>query len=88
LLKQLGIDAAILRKRADGSAIAFSQAEIPALGAVIATLLEELPTTGSDFALLAPPLRLVGMVHHHQQIWWTTPDPAIAAVLRGVPLEG
>jgi hypothetical protein len=87
LLNQLSIDPANLRDRADGSAIAFAPAEVPILSIAIATMLENLPATNSDFALLTPPLRLVGMVHHHQQIWWTTPDPAIAAALRELPLE-
>jgi hypothetical protein len=87
LLKQLGIEASVLKDRADGSAIAFAPDENAILTTAIATLLEKLPATGSDFSLLAPPLRVVGMIHHHQQLWWTTADADIAGVLRDIILQ-
>jgi hypothetical protein len=87
LLEQLGIEASVLKDRADGSAIAFAPDENAILTTAIATLLEKLPASESDFSLLAPPLRVVGMIHHHQQLWWTTADADIAAVLRGIILQ-
>lgn len=84
-LPGLGIDPAPLRDRADGSAISFEPQETPALTGAIAALLTNLAT--SDFALLAPPLPLIGLIHHHQQLWWTTPSATIATLLRELPLD-
>jgi hypothetical protein len=82
LLGNIGVDAESLRDRTDGSAIAFAPDELAALKLAAATLLDRL--TGSDFAVLMPKTRLVGTIHHHRQIWWTTDDAGIHAKLREI----
>jgi hypothetical protein len=79
LLPEFGLDPAALRERNDGSAIAFSPDDAPALRSAIQRLLTSL--RGSDFQVTFPDHHTACTVHHHQQLWWQTTDPAVAAGL-------
>ena len=37
--------------------------------------------TTSDFQLSFPGLPAVCTIHHHKQLWWTTVDPSLHALL-------
>jgi hypothetical protein len=74
-LDACGVDPDALRPRTDGSAIAFDPGD-PAALALIRALLTDLKA--SDFAVLFPAHRHLVTLHHHQQIWWQTPDADLA----------
>ena len=74
-LSAAGVDPQILRGRTDGSAVAFDAGD-PACPALLEVLLTHLNT--SDFAVLFPKHRHLVTVHHHQQLWWQTPDTTLA----------
>ena len=79
LLTTLGIDPSTLRDRNTGDAIAFATDEPHLLRDAAERLLTGL--RGSDFLLAFPDHQTVCTIHHHQQIWWQTTDPAIAEKL-------
>ena len=79
LLPQIGIDAALLRDRNDGSAIVFDVDEEQMLGHAVERLLLEL--YGSDFLIAFPDAATVCTVHHHVQLWWQTTDPHLFTLL-------
>jgi hypothetical protein len=75
LLPEIGVDAALLRDRNDGSAIAFGVGEGDVLRRAIERLLDGMRQ--SDFLLAFPDAadagtRAVCTVHHHRQLWWQT----------------
>ena len=75
LIENLGIDPKTLAARSDASPIEFSPKEQPRLLHFLQTLLENL--TASDFMLAFPPHPILCTVHHHKQLWWTSPDPLL-----------
>jgi hypothetical protein len=75
LLPRLGIDAAMLRERNDGSAIAFLSSEFDLLKLAVRELLERLK--GSDFALVFLDAATLCTIHHHKQLWWQTKNPIV-----------
>lgn len=79
LLGRLGVDAATLEPRADGSAIAFTMDEAGAFEQMLVQLLENL--RGSDFSMAFPGRPVICTVHHHGQLWWSTAD---AELLEGL----
>ena len=81
LLPKIGIDAAGLRERNDGSAISFGPVERRLLMQTIGGLLEGLQ--GSDFMLALPDAKTVCTIHHHRQVWWQTADELIHPILIG-----
>jgi hypothetical protein len=78
-LREAGIDPKLLQGRNDGSAIEFLPTEETAFTTFVQRLLTDL--TGSDFAILFPARAVVCSLHHHKQIWWTTPEEALHAFL-------
>jgi hypothetical protein len=75
LLPEIGIDAALLRDRNDGSAIAFGVGEDDLLRRAVERLLDGMRQ--SDFLVTFPDAadagaRAVCTVHHHRQLWWQT----------------
>jgi hypothetical protein len=82
-LQEIGVEATDLASRTDAAAIAFTTAEQQAFGQTLRALLNQLQS--SDFTLAFPHHPAVALVHHHQQIWWTTSDPALAGQLRLLP---
>lgn len=79
LLASIGVDAADLADRHDGSSLAFDPSEAPACERLIEGLLGQL--LGSDFMLAWPGFPVVCTVHHHKQLWWTTSDVTLFAAL-------
>ena len=79
LLGSVGIDAAGLAARNDGSAIEFAADERDAFVRFVTGLLEGL--LGSDFALAVPGRAALCTVHHHKQLWWTTTSADVYAAL-------
>jgi hypothetical protein len=87
LLRRAGVDPDALAGRHDGSAVSFGalepeESERAAFVAVVDGLLANL--LGSDFQLIFPGRDVVCTVHHHKQLWWTSPDVALIARLRGL----
>ena len=80
LLRSVGVDAGQLGLRHDGSALAFESADADAFARVLQGLLENL--LGSDFQLVFPNHDLVCTIHHHRQLWWTSPNADLIASLR------
>ena len=78
LLPEIGVDAALLRDRNDGAAIAFAaadEAEGEKLRHAVERLIEGMRQ--SDFLIAFPDAadagtRAVCTVHHHKQLWWQT----------------
>jgi hypothetical protein len=79
VLTALDIDPSLLRDRNSGDAIAFMAEESELLCSAAARLLEGL--RGSDFVVAFPDHAAVCTIHHHMQLWWQTPDAALAAAL-------
>lgn len=79
LLGQIGVDAAALAPRSDGSAIAFGMDEAESFEQMLRCLLEKL--LGSDFSMAFPGRAVICTVHHHGQLWWSTTD---AELLEGL----
>ena len=83
-LTSIGVDPTALASRNDGSAVAFSEGERDAFMRFVEALLANL--LGSDFALAFPGHPVVCTVHHHKQLWWTTPsDEVMQSLDRLVP---
>lgn len=70
VLKQIGIDSRVLQDKTDGSAIEFTLPEKSKAGRFVLRLIEKL--SGSDFYIVFPDHRVVILLHHHKQIWWTS----------------
>ena len=83
LLPEIGIDAALLRERNDGSAIAFAVDEDEMLRRAVARLLEGMRQ--SDFLIAFPDASAdrpaVCTIHHHRQLWWQTTSGELIALL-------
>jgi hypothetical protein len=75
LLAEIGVDSKLLENRADGSAIEFGGDEITPFTRLLAGLLDHLRV--SDFTLYFPGRPVLCLVHHHKQLWWTTPDATL-----------
>jgi len=71
-LAQIGVDASGLASRTTGDAIEFGPSDIPLFSGFVQQLLTNL--AGSDFAVAFPSRPVIGTLHHHKQIWWTTTD--------------
>lgn len=79
ILRDIGIDPALLTDRNDGSAIEFARDERDLFRDAVRRMLEGL--SGSDFLLAFIEHRTLCTIHHHQQLWWQTTDPAMLAAL-------
>ncbi|HEX8523262.1 MAG TPA: hypothetical protein VF669_13475 [Tepidisphaeraceae bacterium] len=85
-LAGIGIDAKELQPLTNAAAIAFAAGERQNVESFAAQLLTHLH--GSDFLAAFPAHRTVATLHHHKQIWWQTPVPALAERLRALPRHG
>lgn len=83
-LGQIGIDSTTLAPLTTGAAIEFAAEEGDAFGTFLGALLANL-SGSSDFQLAWPGRPVVCTVHHHKQLWWTTPDAALHAKLERMP---
>jgi hypothetical protein len=82
LLRDNGVDVPAIESRHDGSALAFAPNDSPAFAAIVDGLLTHL--LGSDFQLMFPGRDVVCTLHHHKQLWWTSPDETLIARLRAM----
>jgi hypothetical protein len=82
LIESVDLDPGMLEGRNNGAAIEFSPEEGQAFDDFVRRLLEML--LGSDFMLAFPGRPVLCTVHHHKQLWWTTPDESLAAGLDGL----
>ena len=82
LLEQLGLDPTSLQARHDGTALEFPSQHDDAFTGFVAGLLGNL--VGSDFALAFPGRPVVCSVHHHKQLWWSTTDDRLHALLDAI----
>jgi hypothetical protein len=82
LLEAIGVDPGLLQNRTNAAAIEFTPEESPALSHLVSRLLEMLQT--SDFAIAFPHRRITCTLHHHKQLWWTTPDADLFAAIEGM----
>lgn len=83
-LGQVGVDSEVLAPLTTGAAIEFAANEVDAFSTFLDALLANL-SGSSDFQLAWPGRPVVCTVHHHKQLWWTTPDDALHARLAEVP---
>jgi hypothetical protein len=83
LLRGNGVEPQSLIHRHDGTALAFGADEASPLAAIVEGLLAHL--LGSDFQLMFPARQVVCTVHHHKQLWWSSPDAELIRVLREIP---
>ena len=82
LLERIGINAADLKTRNNGSALEFASGA-PELEIFIQGLMQGLADS-SDFMLAFADRPVLCMAHHHQQLWWMTRDESLAAELRAM----
>ena len=75
-LASVGIDGKELEPLTTGAAIEFQPEQADEFRGFLSSLLENL-SGSSDFQLAWPSRPLVCTVHHHKQLWWTTPDDAL-----------
>jgi hypothetical protein len=79
LLEHAGVDAGLLQKRTNASAVEFSLHETEGFSHLVEGLLRML--LGSDFALAFPGYPVVCTLHHHKQVWWTSTDGSLIDAL-------
>jgi len=80
LLGSIGVAADQLSPRHDGTAVGFEPHESAGFRAIVEGLLTHL--LGSDFQLAFPGHDACCTVHHHKQLWWTSPDERLIGRLR------
>ncbi len=85
VLENAGVDPGLLKTRNTGAAIEFAMDDAASFKHVLQCLLEML--LGSDFMIAFPDRPILCTIHHHQQLWWTTPDPALADALSSIVSE-
>jgi hypothetical protein len=79
-LRKLGIDPNSLATCNQASAIEFLPTDSePFFAAMIGEVIRH--TGNSDFALAFPDRPIVATIHHHRQIWWTSPDTPLIEIL-------
>lgn len=79
LLEHIGIDAGLLENRNNGAPIEFAPDEQAHLRHFVQRLLEMLG--GSDFMFVNLSHPLLCTLHHHKQLWWSTPNRSIIDTL-------
>jgi hypothetical protein len=80
LLGSVGIDADCLRDVNRAPAISFSPAESQVFESFLLAVFQHARFT--DYGLILPNHPVVGLLHHHVQIWWRTTDPIWLAHLQ------
>jgi hypothetical protein len=79
LLREIEIDPEVLIGLTSAAALEFAPTERPAFEAALHSLLKNL--TVSDFSLAFPLRRGICVIHHHRQLWWTSPDSGVITQL-------
>jgi hypothetical protein len=85
LLERIGVDPGMLQSRNTAAAIEFSREESSLLEQFVTRLLEMLQA--SDFTIAFPRRRVIAMLHHHRQIWWTSAEDEVSEGLNGLRTE-
>jgi len=80
LSAECGVDSAELAPLTTGAAIEFNWEDSGQFTSFLATLLDNL-SGSSDFQLVWPGRPVICVIHHHTQLWWTTPDDSIYLAL-------
>jgi len=75
LLRDLGVDPALLAPRNNAAALEFHLDERESLTHLVQTLLLNL--LGSDFLMAFPGRPIVCTLHHPKQLWWMTTDQSL-----------
>jgi hypothetical protein len=83
VLRAVGVDSKELESLTTGAAVEFAPENVDEFGEFLTALLENL-SASSDFQLAWPGRPLVCTVHHHQQLWWTTPNELIHRGIAGL----
>jgi hypothetical protein len=83
VLGGVGVDPAGLTSLSTGAAIEFLPEGGNEFGSFLAHLLDNL-SGSSDFQLAWPGRPLLCTVHHHKQLWWTTPDEELFRRIDGL----
>jgi hypothetical protein len=79
LIQTLSLDPIQLATHTDGAAIQFVPDESALFRNFAQSLLNQLHS--SDYCIAFPGHAAVCAIHHHKQLWWVTPDPALIARL-------
>lgn len=81
-LSEIGLDPAPLAECSTGNAVEFAATERSQFEQLLTRLLEHLRM--SDFMLAFPGHPVLCTVHHHQQLWWQSPNTDLLATLRAM----
>lgn len=79
-LAAVGVDPKALEPLTTGAAIEFQSSEADEFASFLTSLLDNL-SGSSDFQLAWPGRPVVCTVHHHKQLWWTTPHQTAHAAI-------
>jgi hypothetical protein len=79
LLEEIGIDPRPLVERTTATAIQFLPSEEGPFETFLKGLLTGLST--SEFTLAFPERPVIGMIHHHKQLWWLSTNKALMDAL-------
>jgi hypothetical protein len=86
-LRDIGVDPAPLEALTTGAPIEFAPDESASLETLARALLTNLAQ--SDFTIVFPDPAVIGRLHHHKQLWWTSSDGSVidklAAISSGPP---
>lgn len=80
LILRLGLNPSDLTVRTDASAICFQADQSQIFERTCSELLDRLES--SDFTVAFPGHPVVGLLHHHRQVWWTTWNLDVQTPLR------
>ena len=78
-LNAVGVGGDELVTRANGAALEFDVGERAKFQSLLVQLLSNLRT--SDFMLAFPGRPVTCTIHHHKQLWWTSPDAGLIETL-------
>ncbi len=81
-LRTIDVDPTGLESLNNAAAIEFPPEEEADFTMLAGVLLANL--RGSDYMIAFPAKPALCMLHHHQQLWWTTPDANLIAALRQI----
>jgi len=83
LLRSVKIDPQPMEDLNQGSALEFCQDEIDVSSDFLRAVIEQTQIT--DYGIIFPNAPIIGLVHHHRQIWWRVKDATWQTRLRELP---